>query len=138
MGLFSKKTKNEEANQPPRNPNNTVMFRLLAVGYVGYLCFNMIQLYLEGGADAPSLTTLIVGIVVLGGGALFLAFLTYREWKVNKPAYDAYMAELRAEAEAKRAAEEAAEAQAALEDEEDDLLLEEATEETEDSTNEEE
>ena len=117
MGFFNKKQDTQQSNQPPRNPSNTVAFRLLAVGYVAYLCVNMVKLYNEGGPDAPSLPLLIGGLVILGGGALFLAFLAYREWKTAKPAYDAYMAQLRAEAEAKRAAEEA-------------LAIEEAEEET--------
>ena len=106
MGLFTK-DKNSEEKQTPRNPGNLVMFRLLAAGYVAYLCINMVKLYIEGGPDAPSLTTLIVGLIVLGGGVIFLAIVSYREWKRGKAEYDAYMAELRAEAEAKRAAEEA-------------------------------
>ena len=124
MGLFGNKNNEDQA---PRNPSNTVMFRLLAVGYVAYLCIQMVKTYTEGGPDAPSLTMLIGGIAVLGGGALFLAWLTYKEWKRNKPIYDAYMAELREEAEAKRAAEEAEDAEP--EDEEYEAL--EAGEETE-------
>ena len=108
MGFFSKKQETERNDQPPRNPSNTVAFRVLAIGYVAYLCVNMVKLYTEGGPDAPSLTVLLVGLLVLGGGALFLAILSYKEWKTAKPAYDAYLAGLRAEAEAKRAAEEAA------------------------------
>ena len=104
MGFFNKKT--DEENTTPRNPSNVVCFRLLAVGYVAYLCIQMIQLYIKGGPDAPSLPLLICGVVFLGGGALFLALLTYTEWKRNKTKYDTYMAELRQEAEAKRAAEE--------------------------------
>lgn len=126
MGFFNKKQETEQSNQPPRNPSNTIAFRILAVGYVSYLCVNMVKLYNEGGADAPSLTALIIGLIVLGGGALFLAIISYKEWKHAKPAYDAYMAELRAEAEARRAAEEAAEADE--EDGEEFLLPEEAEE----------
>ena len=106
MGLFNKKPE-ASSDQPPRNPNNTVAFRVLAIGYISYLCINIIKLYNAGGPDAPSLTALVLGIAVLGGGAAFLAVMTYQEWKRGKVAYDAYMAELRAEAEAKRAAEEA-------------------------------
>ena len=88
---------------------------------------------MAGGPDAPSLTALILGIVFLGGGAAFLGVLTYNEWKRGKVAYDKYMAELRAEAEAKRAEEEAK----ALADAEEDALYEEAeAEEAEDATTE--
>ena len=116
MGLFNK-NKDTQEKQTPRNPSNVATFRLLAMGYVGYLCYNMIKLYLEGGPEAPSLTTLIVGLVVLGGGVVFLGIVSYREWKRSKVEYDAYMAELRAEAEARRAAEEAEAAALAAEDE---------------------
>lgn len=115
MGFFSKKPANDEP-QAPRNPNNTVAFRVLAIGYIGYMCVNMIKLYTEGGPDAPSLTALIAGVALLGGGCIFLAIISYKEWKRGKAAYDAYMAELRAEAEARRAEEEA---QAAADAEED-------------------
>ena len=133
MGFFSKKNNEDQA---PRNPSNVIMFRLLAVGYVAYLCVEMVKTYTEGGPDAPSLTVLIAGLAVLGGGALFLAWLTYKEWKRNKPIYDAYMAELREEAEAKRAAEEAEEEPDELDDEEYEALesgedVEAAQEETE-------
>ena len=128
MGFFSKKP--EAENQPPRNPNNTVAFRLLAVGYITYLAYSIVKMYLEGGPAAPSMTALILGVLFLGGGAVFLAVLTYKEWKNGKVAYDQYMAELRAEAEAKRAAEEAQ----ALADAEEDAYydaLEEAKEDEE-------
>lgn len=134
MGFFSKKPEAEVENQPPRNPNNTVVFRLLAVGYIAYLCVSIVKLYMAGGPDAPSLTALVLGIVFLGGGAAFLGVLTYNEWKRGKVAYDKYMAELRAEAEAKRAAEEAT----ALAEAEEDALYEEAeAEEAEEDTTEE-
>lgn len=130
MGFFNKGNEAEE-NSTPRNPNNLVMFRLLAAGYVGYLCVNMIKLYIEGGPDAPSLPVLIAGLVVLGGGVIFLGIVSYKEWKRNKAAYDAYMAELRAEAEAKRAAEEAMAAADAEEDAYYDTLEAEAAAEEE-------
>ena len=129
MGLFKKASASEEEKQVPRNPNNTVAFRVLAIGYILYMCFNIVKLYMEGGPEAPSLTALILGVGLLGGGALFLAIISYKEWKRGKESYDAYMAELRAEAEAKRAAEEAKAAADAEEDAYYDAL--EAAEETE-------
>lgn len=129
MGLFKKASASEEEKQVPRNPNNTVAFRVLAIGYILYMCFNIVKLYTEGGPEAPSLTALILGVGLLGGGAIFLAIISYKEWKRGKESYDAYMAELRAEAEAKRAAEEAKAAADAEEDAYYDAL--EAAEETE-------
>ena len=134
MGFFSKNT--EESNTPPRNPSNVVMFRVLAIGYVGYLCVQMVKTYLAGGPDAPSLGLMIAGVAVLGGGAAFLALLTYKEYKRNKVAYDEAMAVIKAEAKAAREAEEAREAALKAEDEYYEALEaaqaeEEAEEETE-------
>ena len=127
MAFFSKPSKDDAQKQAPRNPSNVIAFRVLAVGYLVYLCVDLIKLYNAGGPDAPSLTALILGMVVLGGGAAFLAFIAYKEWKRSKVEYDAYMAELRAEAEAKRAAEEAEEDF----EEDEELLLPEEGEDTE-------
>lgn len=117
MAFLKKNNPAEDNDQPPRNPNSSVLFRLLAVGYVAYLCIQMVQLYLEGGPDAPSLTMLLFGVGLLGVGAVVLAVLTYKEWKRNKAKYDAYMAQVKAEAKAAREAEEAREAALKAEDE---------------------
>ena len=130
MGFFNKTPNDEAVKQPPRNPSNIVAFRLLAIGYIAYLCINIVKLYIAGGPDAPSVIALVLGVVVLGGGAAFLGVVTYKEWKTGKVAYDQYMAELRAEAEAQRAAEEEQAALDAAEDEYyDSLEAEEAAEE---------
>ena len=117
MSFFKKNNPAEEADQPPRNPNNVVMFRVLAIGYVIYLCVQMVKTYTEGGPDAPSLGLLIGGIAILGGATVFLGILSYKEWKRNKAAYDAYMDEVKAEAKAAREAEEAEAARLQAEDE---------------------
>ena len=130
MGFFGKKN-TEEEKSTPRNPNNVVTFRLLAVAYVAYLCYQMVSLYLEGGPDAPTLPVLIIGVVLLGGGAIVMAILSYKEYQRNKVKYEAAMAELRAEAEAKRAAEEAKAAEEAEEDAYYDALEAEADDEDE-------
>jgi len=117
MAFFKKNNSAEETEQAPRNPGNAAMFRLIAVAYVGYLCIQMVKTYTAGGPDAPSLGLLIGGLVILGGGAIFLAFLTYKEYKRNKANYDAYMAEVKAEAKAAREAEEAEAARLQAEDE---------------------
>lgn len=119
MGFFNKRSESNSENRTPRNPNNLVMFRVLAIGYLFYLCVSIVKLYLASGPDAPSLTALVLGVVFLGGGAVFLGILSYKEWKRGKESYDQYMAELRAEAEAKRAAEEAVEEEVLLPNESD-------------------
>ena len=117
MAFFKNNSPADDADQTPRNPNNMIMFRLLAVFYVGYLCIQMIKTYTAGGPDAPSLGMLVGGIAILGGGAVFLAILSYKEWKRNKAKYDAYMDEVKAEAKAAREAEEAEAARLQAEDE---------------------
>ena len=129
MAFFTKKT--EEENTPPRNPSNVVMFRVLAIGYVAYLCVQMVKSYTAGGPDAPSLAMLIGGVAVLGAGAIFLALLTYKEYKRNKVAYDEAMAVIKAEAKAAREAEEAREAALKAEDEYYEALEAAQAEETE-------
>ena len=128
MGFFSKR-QNSETKAEPRNPTNFIMFRILAVGYLLYLCADMVKLYPAGGPDAPSLPMLIGILAVLGGGTIFVAIVSFKAWKQSKAEYDAYMADLRAEAEAKRAAEEEEAAALEAEDEYYDAL--EAAEEKE-------
>ena len=117
MSFFKKNNPAQQEDQPPRNPNNVAMFRVLAIGYVIYLCVQMAQTYTQGGPDAPSLGLLIGGIAILGGAGVFLGVLSYKEWKRNKAAYDAYMDEVKAEAKAAREAEEAEAARLQAEDE---------------------
>ena len=76
-----------------------------------------------------SLPMLIGILAVLGGGTIFVAIVSFKAWKQSKAEYDAYMADLRAEAEAKRAAEEEEAAALEAEDEYYDAL--EAAEEKE-------
>ena len=78
MGLFKK---NEEQEATPVNVNNVMLIRLLAVGYVLYTVYNMIQLYIQGGEDAPSLGLLIGTVVLFVGGSVWIGVLTYKQWK---------------------------------------------------------
>jgi len=88
----------ESTPAPARNPDNVFLFRLLAVGYILYIVWKTVSLYLEGGEDAPQLWMLCLSTVLLGGGAIFLGVISYQAWKKAK-------AQQLAEAEA--AAEEA-------------------------------
>lgn len=108
MNWFKKKApETEEAPPPaPRNPDNVFLFRLVAVGYVLYIVYKTISLYVAGGEDAPALWMLCVSTVVLGGGAIALAVISYKSWKTAK---ERLQAELEAEIEAELDAEEAEE-----------------------------
>ena len=60
-------------------------FRLLAIGVVLYwLIFDIVRPYLAGGPEAPNLTTLIIAIVIMGGGSALLGFVTWKAWKLAK------------------------------------------------------
>jgi len=64
--------------------NQALMFRIVAIGFVLYLLFQNVTGYLKGGPDAPSLTLLLVSVVVLGGGAVLIAWLTWKAWKAEQ------------------------------------------------------
>ena len=79
MGLFNFGKKDEE--RPPRNMNTLILVRLLAVGYLCYCYWQIVQAYLEGGEEAPQWWLLLVGFVVLVGGSVWIAIMTFKEWK---------------------------------------------------------
>lgn len=81
MGLFKKQ---EEQEERPVNPNYMVTIRALAVGYLLYLVYDMVRMYLAGGEDAPSLGLLLFSVVLLGGGAVWTGVTTYKQWKRMK------------------------------------------------------
>lgn len=62
----------------------SLVFRLLAVGLLLYWLFQLVQGYLAGGEDAPSKTLLIIGIVILGGGAILVGVLSIVAWRLDK------------------------------------------------------
>ena len=85
--------------------SRVAMFRLIAIGVVLYWLFGIVKAYIQGGPEAPSLTLLIVAIVVMGGGSAFIGWLTWKTWKKAKE--EAVMSEEEiAEMEALRAGDE--------------------------------
>lgn len=73
-------------NKTPGKPEQALVFRLLAVGVVLYWLYGIVSSYFQGGADAPSLTLVIVAVVVLGGGAALIGVLAWRAWKAERAA----------------------------------------------------
>ena len=67
-----------------RNPNNVLTIRIMGVLFVLYMLAQIVQGYIAGGEDAPSLGLLLLAIVVLGGGAVFIGILGWKEWKRDK------------------------------------------------------
>ena len=60
--------------------------RVLGIGVVLYWLYGLISAYCKGGPDAPSLTVLLAGIVLLGGGAILVSILTWKAWKIEQAA----------------------------------------------------
>ena len=119
MGLFNfgKKKPEETEEQGPKDPGNPttmIMFRILAIGYVIWILKDLVQAYIAGGEEAPSLPLLLGAIVVLGAGCVVVAIMSYRQWKEMKAAQKVYNEEVarqyaeeeRLEAEKKALAEE--------------------------------
>ena len=89
MGLFQfgKKNTQQEQDQTPQNPGNPttmLLFRVLAIGYVLWMLKGLVEAYVAGGPDAPSLGMLLGAIAVLGGGCVFIGIMTYKQWKKMK------------------------------------------------------
>ena len=66
--------------------NLTVAIRVLAAGFVFYSLGEIVLAFFKGGEEAPSLTLLLVSILVLGGGGVYVALMAWREYKKNKDA----------------------------------------------------
>ena len=107
---FGKKKQEEADDQTPKNPGNpTTMigFRALAIGYVLWILKDLVQAYIAGGEEAPSLPMLIGAIAVLGTGCVVIGIMSYRQWKQMKIAVKEYNEEIaRLAAEEERLAEE--------------------------------
>ena len=139
MGLFNFGKKDGE-ERAPRNMGTVVMIRLLAVGYLCYCFWEILKTYRAGGEEAPQWWMLLISFVVLIGGAVSVAILTYREWKRNKALQQKLQDEedARYEQEATEAARAKYEAMLAKEAQEADEEAEEVSEEAEEAIEEEE
>ena len=101
---FGKKKQEEVEEQVPQNPGNPttmIMFRIIAIGYVLWILKDLVQAYIEGGPEAPSLALLLGSIVVLGGGCVLIGILSYKHWVRMKEEVREYNEEI-----ARMAAEE--------------------------------
>ncbi|MCD8189447.1 MAG: hypothetical protein LUD78_04385 [Clostridiales bacterium] len=56
---------------------------LLGALYLAYLLVTFLQEAYKGGEDAPSLPLLIVGVLVLGGGLIFLCLMAWNMSRVQ-------------------------------------------------------
>lgn len=116
MGLFNfgKKKETQEENRQPGNPTTMILFRLLAVGYVLWMYKDIVKAYIEGAADAPSLTMVIVVGLVFGLGCVWILWESVKQYKrmkiaqqeYNERVAEEYRLEEEAAARAKAVAEE--------------------------------
>lgn len=86
MSIFGKKEPQDSSGQETayarqNRVRTTVMIRLLAAGYILYLLYSTMRMYVEGGAEAPTVPVLLLSILVLGGGGIFLLILAWKEYK---------------------------------------------------------
>lgn len=75
---------NQKTSNSPLD--TALLLRLAVAGYLVYLLIKVIRGYVSGGADAPSLLVLLIAILVLGGGAVVIALISYLSWKKTKNA----------------------------------------------------
>ena len=83
MGWFKNNGDDQKQEQAPRNPDTVLGIRLVAAAYILYLAYQSVQAYING-SDGATLLTLIISVVVLGGGAVFIAITSIMQWKRAK------------------------------------------------------
>lgn len=71
-------------NRRPSDVSRVLLIRTLAVGVVLYWLGDIVLGYVQGGPGAPSLTLLILSILVLGGGSVLIGIDAWRMWKKSK------------------------------------------------------
>lgn len=100
MGLFRKNEDEQQEQTRPANPNNMLLIRALAVGYLMYILYQMVTAYITGSEDAPSLGLLIAAIVIFLGGSVWIVVISYKQYKQMKAMQqEAWEEEERLEAE---------------------------------------
>lgn len=61
-----------------KNPTGMLIMHGTVIAVVLYMAWQLVRSYRAGGAEAPSLTTLIVGLVLLVGGCVVVVWLAVR------------------------------------------------------------
>ena len=75
------------------------------------MLWDVVEAFLAGGEEAPSVPMLILAIVLLGGGTIFSAIQTYRTWKALSEEDRQKAEEARKKAEMEQQTEELPEAE---------------------------
>ncbi len=68
------------SNEQPKvkNPLGMLVMTVIVIALVGYLFWQILEPYLEGTPDAPSLATVIVGGMILLGGCILIGTMGIR------------------------------------------------------------
>ena len=73
--MFGRKREGREAKErPPFNPRSRVSLYAMGGLYLGYLLYQLVGPYLGEAGTAPSVPTLLLGILVLGGSVCWRCF----------------------------------------------------------------
>lgn len=90
--------KNEKKESPaPANPRMRSSIYGMAALYLLYLYYKEIALYRRGEIEAPVLPKLILATIVLLGGGILLASLSWKMYKLGKEMQEEALKELEAE-----------------------------------------
>ncbi len=87
------------------NASRALLVHLMGAGLVLYWLYQIIRDFVKGGPEAPSVGLLIVAILILGGGSIAVALMSYRNYKLEKAAAEMTEEEV-AQMEALRAEDE--------------------------------
>lgn len=79
---------NETNSNQFKSPKGALTFRIVAIGAILYFLADLLLAYFKGGPDAPSLTLILAATVILGGGAVLVAVLTWKAWKKDTESKD--------------------------------------------------
>ena len=114
MGFFNK---NSEETPRPRNEKAMLTIRGIAAAYMFYLVYDMISNYVKD-TTSGDLWVVIFGSVFLVAGGIFIAIVTYKDYKrMQKREAEEYLAALEEKEAAEAEEEEAEEEQIAPEEE---------------------
>ena len=94
MSWFKKNS--DEETPRPRNEKAMLLIRAVAAAYLLYMVYDMVQLYLKE-QDPSKLWVVIGGGLFLAAGAIFIAIITWKDWKrLQQREAEEYLASLEA------------------------------------------